>query len=76
VLRPRAGVRGARAAEPVYRLLGRDGLGAAELPAPDQPVGGTIGYHLRKGGHALTSYDWARYLDFADRQLNPAVKPR
>lgn len=66
---PRGEFLSAKAAEPVYRLLGREGLGVAERPAPDQPVGAAIGYHLRTGKHALTGYDWERYLDFADRHL-------
>ena len=40
-----------------------------EQPAPDAPVTGTIGYHLRSGGHDVTAWDWERYLDFADAQL-------
>lgn len=59
----------AKAAEPVYRLYGRDGLGVERQPAPDTPVGRTIGYHLRSGKHDVTAWDWERYLDFADRQL-------
>jgi len=66
---PRGEFLGAKAAEPVYRLLGRDGLGVAEPPAPDHPVGGAIGYHLRTGAHALTAWDWEQYLAFADRWL-------
>ncbi|MGB7347012.1 MAG: acetylxylan esterase [Pirellulaceae bacterium] len=62
-------------AEPVYRLLGTDGFGVdavgLEQPAPDQPIkGGTIGYHLRTGGHDVTDFDWQQYMDFADRHLN------
>lgn len=53
----------------VYELHGRDGLGVARQPAPDQPLAGTVGYHVRSGGHDVTAYDWNRFLDFADRHL-------
>lgn len=57
------------AAGPVWTLLGREGLGTAAFPAVDTPVGRTIGYHLRAGGHDLLEYDWMRFADFADRTL-------
>ena len=66
---PRGEFLAARAAEPVYRLLGRRGLGVLEMPPPGRPVGHTIGYHLRSGAHDITPYDWERYLDFADRHF-------
>jgi hypothetical protein len=59
----------ARAAGPVYALFGLTGVGVDVMPAIDQPVGEAIGYHNRFGGHAMTEYDWARYLDFAHRHL-------
>src|SRR5690606_13885850 len=56
-------------ASPVYELLGRKGLGTTEMPGIHQPVGPTVGYHLRQGRHAVMAYDWDCWLDFADRHL-------
>jgi hypothetical protein len=59
----------ARDAGVVYHLFGLRGLEEDEPPFPDRPIGDHIGYHLRRGKHDLTDYDWRRYLDFADRHL-------
>ncbi|MEI6357486.1 MAG: acetylxylan esterase, partial [Verrucomicrobiota bacterium] len=69
---PRGEFLATKHAEPVYALLGKPGLGVAVMPPVNTPVGGTLGYHIRTGKHALTAYDWEQYLDFADRHLKPA----
>jgi len=58
------------AAGRVYELLGRTGVGTAQMPSVNQPVGGTIRYHVRTGRHDITAYDWQQYLDFAQRQFH------
>ena len=59
----------AKAAEPVYKLFDKGGLGVSEHPAPQKSVGDCIGYHIRKGDHDITEYDWEHYLNFADRHF-------
>ena len=61
----------ALAADPVYRLLGTDGLAVTEMPvpAPRQLTNSTIGYHYRPGKHQVTTDDWNAMLNFADHHL-------
>ena len=57
-------------ADPVYKLLGTDGIGdASQMPQVNSPVMHTIGYHVRSGKHDVTDFDWKAYLDFADKHL-------
>lgn len=55
-------------AEPAYELYGLRGV-SEKLYPPYPPTlhDGQIGYHLRKGKHNLTVYDWTRFMNFADR---------
>lgn len=59
-------------ASKVYDFLGLGGVGVTEMPGPWKPQNtGRIGYHMRSGPHDITTYDWAKFLDFADRFLKP-----
>jgi hypothetical protein len=64
---PRGEFLAAKHAEPVYRLFGKEGLGVSDMPELDQPVGASIVYHIRKGKHDITAYDWEQYMNFADK---------
>ena len=63
-----------KAAEPVYKLLGADGLASTTKPKVGTLSAGTLGYFIREGKHSTTSLDWKAFLDFADRHLGKPTK--
>ena len=76
-----AGPRGewwtARLASPAWELYGRKGLVAESFPRADSPQqDGSVAYHVRTGRHSLVRYDWARYMDFAEKHGWKGMPPR
>ena len=57
-----------KAADPVCRFLGSEGLVAMEMPPCGQLVDSTLGYYTRPGKHSMTAQDWQVFMDFADKQ--------
>lgn len=57
-----------KAADPVYRFLGVEGLAAQQMPPHGKLIASRLGYYIREGKHAMTSDDWGVFLDFADAQ--------
>jgi hypothetical protein len=57
------------AAEPVYKLLGKKGLGITQLPAPGEPVLHDLGYLMHEGGHGTVPSDFDVYIKFIEMHL-------
>jgi len=52
---------------PVFALWGDRAIEPGAMPALEQPmISGRRGYHIRRGPHNLTPYDWDRFVDFAE----------
>ena len=58
-----------QAADPVYRFLGVEGLGAKSMPPQRQLVESRLGYYIREGRHSMTADDWDVFMNFADRHF-------
>ena len=56
----------AKNADSVYRLLVNDGLKIKKMPETENPSIGLISYHIRKGPHDLTKYDWEQFIKAAN----------
>ena len=57
------------AAEPVYKLWGKEGLGTDVFPKANEPILHTIGYEMHSGGHGSMPSDWQQYLAFMKMHL-------
>ena len=62
------------AASPVYQLLGKQALGAEQLPPAGQPILRTLGYVMHKGGHGTIPSDWDLFLEFMRMHLQTEKK--
>ena len=56
----------ARAATPVYELLGKTGIVETNLPPLDQPLKHDLWLNCHVGKHDVFPSDWDKFLDFAD----------
>jgi hypothetical protein len=58
-----------QAADPVYRLLGVEGLKAKKMPPPGKLVNSRLAYYIREGKHSMTPGDWQVFIEYANKQL-------
>lgn len=57
------------AADPVYKLLGSEGLAVKSQPAIGQLVSSPLGYFIRNGKHSTTPEDWRVFVQYANARL-------
>ncbi len=57
------------AAEPVFRLFDKQGLGTDKMPEAGEPILHTIGYHMHAGGHGTMPGDLDYFLKFMEMHL-------
>ena len=54
----------------IYKLYGKQPLGLDEFPIVDTvDQSGSVAYHLRRGGHSLSPYDWDEFIRYANKVL-------
>lgn len=66
---PKGAFLATKATAPVYKLYGENVNLPKSQPKVNNPVIGIVSYHIRTGGHDLTSYDWQQYIKAANLNL-------
>jgi len=61
-----------KAADPVYRLFGVEGLAADKMPQENRLIPSRLGYHIRPGKHSMSKQDWQVWLTYVSKYLPPA----
>jgi cephalosporin-C deacetylase-like acetyl esterase len=56
-----------QSASSVYKLYGKEGVAATELPPVGTLVSSTPGYYIRTGPHVSDPDYWKTFLDYADK---------
>jgi hypothetical protein len=59
----------ARAADPVYTLLGKEGLDTDTWPPAGESIMHKLGYYMHSGGHGTLPADWTQFLKFLQLHL-------
>jgi hypothetical protein len=59
----------AKAASPVYTLLGVEGIAADAKPEMSKLIDSRLGYFMRPGKHAMARQDWEAFIAYCDKWL-------
>ncbi|MHC4444680.1 MAG: alpha/beta hydrolase family protein [Planctomycetota bacterium] len=59
-----------KAADPVYRFLGVEGIEAKSMPPLGKLIDSRLGYYIRHGGHTCDKDYWNVFIDFADKHFH------
>lgn len=56
----------------MYKLLGKQDLGADVWPAAKTPIfSNGLNYYMHEGGHGMVPTDWDIYIQFLKTHLHP-----
>ena len=58
-----------KAAHPVYRFLGVEGIEVRSMPPLGKLIDSRLGYYIREGGHTCDRDYWNVFIDFADKHF-------
>lgn len=59
----------AKAATPVFELLGAEGIQTEDMPAAGEPLLSTLGFYMHEGGHGMVPADWDVIYQFMEKHL-------